>query len=258
MSGTVHSQIDGGVCTLKIENREKRNALSPEILERVAEEVSALQNRGDVRALVITGAGEKAFSSGYDISEFEEGGREDGRELFKEMVEALYDYKYPTVAMINGHVFGGAIEMIAVCDIRIGVDDALFGIPPAKLGVIYGDRGINQVMNHIGPAHTKELLFTGEPITSERAAEIGLLNHAVERDSLETRTYEIAEQIGGNAPISLKGMKRVIRALLEKRSLSDAEKEWVEDMRARAMESDDHEEGVQAFAENREPEFTGQ
>lgn len=257
MSGTVHSQISDGVCTLRIDNQEKRNALSPSILADIASEISSLDGGDDVRALVITGTGEKAFSSGYDISEFEDGGREDGRELFNQMITALYEYEYPTIAMINGHVFGGAIELIAVCDIRIGVEDALFGIPPAKLGVIYGDRGINQVMNHIGPANTKEMLFTGEPIDAERAADIDLLNHAVERDALKDRTYEIAEQIGGNAPLSLKGMKRVIRALLEKRSLNKAEKEWLEEMRAEAMESEDHKEGVEAFAENREPEFVG-
>lgn len=257
MSGTVHSQISEGVCTLRIDNQEKRNALSPSILDDIATEISSLEERDDVRALVLTGTGEKAFSSGYDISEFEEGGREDGRELFNQMITSIYEYKYPTIAMINGHVFGGAMELIAVCDIRVAVDDALFGIPPAKLGLIYGDRGINQVMNHIGPANTKEMLFTGEPIDAGRAAEIGLLNHAVGRDELERKTYEIAEQIGTNAPLSLKGMKRVIRALLEKRSLSDAEKEWVEEMRAEAMESEDHEEGVEAFSENREPEFVG-
>lgn len=266
MTETVHASIDEGVCTLRIENGGKRNALSPAILRTIADEIDALEGRSDVRALVLTGTGEKAFSSGYDISSFEGDEESDGDDgdgsasggsAFDDAVERLRDYPYPTIAKINGHVFGGAVEVIAACDLRISVDDALFGVTPAKLGLVYGDRGINHVMHHVGPAVTKELLFTGEPIDAERALDVGLLNHAVDRSALDERTDEITGQITSNAPKSLRGMKRIVRALLEKRSLSDAEREWVGRLRREARESEDHQEGVRAFAENREPEFTG-
>lgn len=257
MSETVHASVDDGICTLRIENSGKRNALSPTVLEDLIAEIEAVEGRDDVRVLVLTGTGEQAFSAGYDISALDDESRAGNAVGFAAGVEAVFEFEYPTIAMINGDTFGGAVELAAVCDLRIAVEGARFAITPAKLGLIYGDRGINHVMHHVGPANTKELLFTGEPIDAERARSIGFLNDVVERPALEERTYGIAETIAGNAPKSLVGMKRIVRALEEKRTLSEAEKEWVDRLRAEAARSDDHAEGLEAFAEGRKPEFEG-
>jgi len=258
MNETLHSEVTDGICTLTIDNQEKRNALSPPILSAIIEQLDVLEDRDDVQVLIFTGAGEKSFSSGYDISELDpDDYYDETRIIYNQVINKIYKHPYPTIAMINGHVFGGAMALISACDLRVAVEDALFAIPPAKLGLIYGDQGINYVMNHLGPANTKELLFTGEPIDAQRANEDGLLNHAEERENLEEKTYKIAEQIASNAPLSLEGMKLIVRALLEKRTLTDIEKEWFDKMRAEAAQSRDHREGLDAFDDNREPDFEG-
>jgi methylmalonyl-CoA decarboxylase len=164
-------------------------------------------------------------------------------------------YTYPVIAMINGDTYGGAMEIIAACDVRIGVEGARFGITPAKIGLVYGGQAINRIMNIIGPAKTKEMLFTANAIHADLAAEIGLLNYVVERQELEDRTYDIAEDIAGNAPLSLRAMKEIIDALLDKRRLSEVEVKWIQQLRDEAFASEDHQEGVQAFDEERQPEF---
>ncbi|SEH17805.1 Enoyl-CoA hydratase/carnithine racemase [Natronorubrum sediminis] len=255
MSGTLHAEADSGICTLTIENTGKRNALSPSILRAIEEEVTTAERRDDTRALVITGSGDRAFSSGYDISEFEAADGDEGGRAFEDAVTSIYEFPYPTIAMINGDTYGGAMELIAVCDLRIAVEDASFAVTPAKLGLVYGDRGINQLMHHIGPANVQELLFTAKSIDADRAGEIGLLNHVVDASNLEDRTYEIASEISTNAPKSLRGMKQVVRALLNKRSLNETEKQFVQRLRDDTRESEDHREGVRAFSEGRKPTF---
>lgn len=255
MSGTLHAEIDNSICTLTIENSGKRNALSPSILRSIETEVTTAEQRDDVRALVVTGSGDRAFSSGYDISEFEAADGDEGAKAFEDAVTSIYEFPYPTIAMINGDTYGGAMELIAVCDLRIAVEDASFSVTPAKLGLVYGDRGISQLMHHVGPANVQELLYTARSIDADRAAEMGLLNHVVDRSDLEDRTYGIASDISANAPKSLRGMKRIVRALLDKQSLNDTEKELVQRLRDEARESEDHREGVRAFSEGREPTF---
>lgn len=257
MNDDVTRTIEDGICTITFSNQGKRNALSPTILEGLVTEIEAIANDNSIRVLILTGQGDKAFSSGYDITEFEESGAADTGASFEDAISSVQNFSFPTIAMINGDTYGGAIELAAVCDIRIAVRDARFGITPAKLGVIYGDNGIKHVMDLIGPAHTKELLFTGESITAPRAAEIGFVNHCVDRQTLKPKTYSMAQTIAGNAPKSLAGMKQIIQSLSAKQSFNDTEKAWVDRIRADAFQSEDHKEGVAAFAEGRSPEFTG-
>ncbi|MCQ4333359.1 enoyl-CoA hydratase/isomerase family protein [Natronomonas sp. F2-12] len=265
MAGEVHVDVDDRVATLTIDNTEKRNALGPPLLAKITDAVRELEERDDVRCLVITGAGEKAFSSGFDISYHQrnyEGGVEgpdvEGEEVgFDEMVDRVKHFDYPVIARINGGTFGGSMHLIAACDFRIAVEDAQFGITPAKLGMIYGGEAIGEIMAHVGPSNVKELLFTAEFIDADRAYDMGLLNDVVPREELDSRTYGMAETIASNAPLSLTGMKEIIRALMDKDSLTDAEKVWAETLEQEAEDSRDHQEGVEAFMEGREPEFEG-
>jgi methylmalonyl-CoA decarboxylase len=256
MSEHVRFERDGAVCTLRIDRPEKRNALSPAMLSAIVDGVESIEGDDDVRTLVITGTG-RAFSAGFDIDEFAGNQREEGQALFDRAIRALTDFSYPTLAMINGDAIGGAVELITACDVRFGVHEARFGITPAKLGIIYGDRGVSRFIDVMGSANTKELLFTGDLVDAERAKEMGLLNHLVEANELEERTYAMAERISSNAPLSLKGIKKVIHTVLDKRSLTDIEQEWVDRLVQEAFESRDHEEAVEAFAEGRGPEFEG-
>jgi methylmalonyl-CoA decarboxylase len=160
--------------------------------------------------------------------------------------------------MVNGDTYGGAVEIIAVCDIRLGVEEARFGITPAKIGLVYGGKAINRVLNLIGPAKTKEMLFTANTIDADHAGDIGLLNYVLKREVLEDRTYEMAENIASNAPFSIRAMKEITDAILAKNQLSQAEVKWVQRLRTQAFESEDYTEGVQAFNEDREPNFQNQ
>lgn len=262
MSGDIHVETDDAVATVTIDNQEKRNALGPPLIAKVIDAFDDLEDRDGVRCVVLTGAGEKAFSSGFDISyhqrHYGEGLEVEGEEGdFADLAERVKHFDYPVVAMINGGTFGGSMYLVAACDLRIAVEEAQFGITPAKLGMIYGGDAIGELMAHVGPANIKEFLFTAEFVGADRAYDMGLLNDVVPREELEPRTYEMAEAIAGNSPLSLIGMKKVVRALMDKDSLTEAERTWVEEMEAEAEESYDHEEGVRAFMEDREPQFEG-
>lgn len=257
MSGTVNVRTDGLVRTVEIDNPDKRNALTPSMLDTIAETFDGLDD-SDVRVAVLTATGTESFSAGFDISQFDEGLSPDETERsFGNAVNSIYECDYPTIAMINGDVIGGGVEVVAACDLRISVEDARYGITPAKLGIIYTDRGVHHFLNGVGAMNTKELLFTADLVGAERVDEMGLLTRLVPREELEETTYDLAENIAGNAPLSLKGMKKVVRAILDKRKLTDAERRWVRGLREEAYDSRDHAEAKEAFAEGRTPEFEG-
>lgn len=258
MSGTVHAETEGRICTVTIENEGKRNAIDYAILEELIATFEALEERDESTVVVLRGAGEKAFSAGFDLDIDRSDQTPEQERLWPRMTEAVTGYPYPVIAMVNGDTYGGAMNLIACCDLRVGVYGARFAITPARIGLVYGGRAINRIVGLIGPAKTKELLFTAEPIETDHAVEIGLLNEAVERENLTERTDDVAETIAGNAPLSLRGTKRIVDAILEKGRLSEAERRWVQGLRRRAFESADHAEGVAAFREGREPEFHGE
>lgn len=254
MTGTIDVEQTNSICTITLENEGKRNAITYEMMEELIETITSLEETDDNYVVVIRGAGEKAFSAGFDLSQDRDPDKEP---LWQRVNNQIEGYEYPTIAMINGDTFGGAVELVASCDIRIAREGARFGITPAKIGIVYGPQAITRVINLVGAAKTKELLFTAEPIDAGHAHEIGLLNHLVTEEELESRTYDMAETIASNAPLSLKYMKQIISAIQANRELSETEIEWAMDLRQEAFDSRDHEEGVEAFSEGREPEFEG-
>lgn len=254
MSGTVRSEAAGNVCTLTLENEGKRNAISYSMLASLYDQIERIERSDDPVVLVLRGSGEKAFSAGADLTEAREQERSD---LWERMGPTIRTYPYPTIALVNGHAFGGAVDLIASCDIRIGAADAKFGITPAKLGIVYDPTSIDRVMRVIGQAKTKELLFTGEAIDAEHAHEIGLLNHVFPPDVLESHTYEMAETIASNAPLSLAYMKEIIHDIQADRGISERTVERGRALRDEAFASEDYAEGVEAFSEGRAPNFRG-
>lgn len=254
MSGSIETHIEDGICTMTLKNEGKRNAISYPMIDTAIDEINELEGMDDDYVLVITGAGDKAFSAGFDLTQDRDSEKET---WWKELNETIESYEYPTIARINGDTYGGAIEIISACDIRIGVKTARFGITPAKIGIVYSPEAITRVIRLVGTAKAKELLFTGNPIKGEHAYEIGLLNYVVESDDLDQEAYDMASTIASNAPISLKSMKKIIAAINDTNTLSRAEREWGRSMRTEAFESRDYQEGVEAFSENRQPEFEG-
>jgi enoyl-CoA hydratase/carnithine racemase len=242
------------VARLTIDNPAKRNALDHAILDAIAATVREL----DARCLLITAAG-PVFSAGYDIGglprdEFAHRAESLVAHPFHDAIEALEAFPFPVVAALNGHAIGGGLELALSCDLIVAAEDALVGMPPAKLGLIYSHTGLKKFIDIIGVAHTNELFFTGRNIDAERAAAIGLVNHVV--DDAEEAALSLAAEIAANAPISLKGNKRIIRTLREvpQKLPDDLERELIE-LRESCFYTEDFREGVRAFGEKRAPEW---
>jgi enoyl-CoA hydratase/carnithine racemase len=245
-----------GVARLTIANPDRRGALDHEILDTLADHARTLE----ARCLVIRGSGE-VFSAGYDIGnleeqEFEESAARLVAHPFQDAIEALEAYRYPVVAEINGHAIGGGLELALTCDIRLAAREAKFGMPPARLGLIYSHTGLAKFIDACGAANTAELFFIGEPVEAHRAERMGLVNELVDRDELEGRVLTLAAAIAANAPLSLAGNKRVIRTLRARPLSPEAERELIE-LRESCFASDDFREGVRAFAEKRKPVWRG-
>jgi enoyl-CoA hydratase/carnithine racemase len=159
--------------------------------------------------------------------------------------------------MINGHAFGGGLELAVTCDLRISVDNALFGMPPAKLGVIYPYSGIRKFLNLVGIGYTKELFLVGRNINAGRAEKIGLVNYVLPRSELEEFTYKLASEICENAPLSMSTMKEMINAWQRNQSIGPHDEETIKEMILKVQESEDYKEGQKAFGEKRKPKFQG-
>ena len=244
------------VARLTISNPERRGALDHELLDALAESARSL----DVRCLIIRGTGE-VFSAGYDLGNLEGQKFEEAAERlvappFPEAIAALDAYPYPIVAQLGGHAIGGGLELALTCDLRVAAAGIKLSMPPAKLGLIYSHTGLRRFVEVCGVARTAELFFTGHAVDSERAERMGLVNEVVEPERLEERVLELATEIAGNAPLSLAGNKRVLRALRDPRLPEELERELIE-LRESCFRSEDFREGVRAFAEKRKPVWRG-
>jgi enoyl-CoA hydratase/carnithine racemase len=245
-----------GVARLTISNPERRGALDHELLDALAEHSRTL----DARCLVIRGSG-SVFSAGYDIGNLEDADFEETAEQlvahpFHNAIGTLESYRYPVIGQINGHAIGGGLELALTCDIRIAARGVKLGMPPAKLGLIYSHTGLLKFMQACGPANTAELFFVGRNVEVERAERMGLVNQVVEPDELDDRALELAAEIAANAPLSLAGNKRVLRALRAHTLPEELERELI-DLRESCFRSEDFREGVRAFAEKRRPVWRG-
>jgi enoyl-CoA hydratase/carnithine racemase len=244
------------IARLTIAHPERRGALDHELLDALADSARSLE----ARCLVIRGTGE-VFSSGYDIGnlqeqEFSEAAERLVAHPFHDAIEALDAYPYPIVAQLGGHAIGGGLELAVTCDLRIAAAGIKVSMPPAKLGLIYSHTGLRRFVEVCGVARTAELFFTGHAVTSERAEQWGLVNEVVEPERLEPRVLEVATEIAGNAPLSLAGNKRVLRALRDPRLPDELERELIE-LRESCFRSEDFREGVRAFVEKRKPVWRG-
>jgi enoyl-CoA hydratase/carnithine racemase len=245
-----------GVARLTIANPQRRGALDHEILDALARHARSL----DARCLIVRGSG-AVFSAGYDIGNLEDQQFEESAERlvahpFHDAIEALEAYRYPVVGEINGHAIGGGLELALTCDIRVAARGAKLGMPPARLGLIYSHTGLAKFIDACGAANTAELFFVGDNVGAERGARMGLVNEVVDRDQLEERVLALAGSIAANAPLSLEGNKRVIRALRARPLPPEVERELIA-LRESCFSSEDFREGVRAFAEKRRPVWRG-
>jgi enoyl-CoA hydratase/carnithine racemase len=248
-----------GVLRLTISNPAKRNALDQAILDAIA---VVLRDLGDARAVVLTGAG-GMFSSGYDIGDIPEDVFAEKAEAlvahpFTAAVEALEDCEIPTVAALPGHTIGGGLELALACDLRVATDGIALGMPPAKLGLVYSHTGLRRFVDAIGAPRTRELFLTARNIDTRTALTWGLVNQVVGASDLESAALDLAQDLAANAPLSVRGNKRVLRELLaaEGRLDPEVQRELIE-LREASFHSEDMREGVRAFGEKRPARWKG-
>ena len=249
------------VARLTLNRPDSRNALDHELLDGIAAAMPDLDRGIDVRCVMITGAG-NAFSAGYDIAEIpSESFERDAEALvahpFQAALDAVAAHPWPVVAAINGHALGGGLELTLTCDLRISARGAKLGMPPAKLGLIYGHTGLRRFIDAIGVPRTKELFLTGRNLDAERAEEIGLVHQVVDDADIERASLELAAEIAANAPLSMKGNKHAIDTLNSYPRLTEAQERELIELRESCFASEDFREGIAAFAEKRKPDWKG-
>lgn len=257
----------GRVGALLLNSPKKRNALNAGRLLEIRQELRRFSEDDSIRTVIIRGAGEEAFCSGYDIGALTgdkgEAANPSARESnafapFEKTVEAIADYPYPVIAMLNGYAFGGGCELAVACDLRVGGEHIRMGMTPARIGMIYTPKGLLRFIRTIGLSKTKEIFFTGRTYDAWAAKEMGLLDYLVPSADLERFTYDLADEIAGNAPLSLRGIKRILNLILrsDDRMDPDGVKE-AEQIVAGVLQSRDLKEGQAAFLEKRSPQFRG-
>jgi enoyl-CoA hydratase len=254
------SRKEGRVGYVIFNNPERHNAVSLEMWEATARMLESFGRDDEVRVVVLTGAGGKAFVSGADISKFEdERANEEAVARYNKTVEranaAIYDYPKPTIAMIRGYCIGGGVGLSLCCDLRICSDNSRFAVPAAKLGLGYAYPGLKKLVDVVGPSFAKEIFYTARQFDAEEARMMGLVNRVVPADALEGYVKTYAEMIGDNAPLTVATTKFVIGQVVKEDSQRDLEK--CREMVTQCFESKDYVEGRRAFMEKRKPVFTG-
>ncbi len=249
------------VTRVTISNPERRNALDHEILDALAETLPSLDHGIETRCVLVTGA-PPVFSAGYDIAAipadtFERDAEALVAHPFHAAMEAIANHPWPVVAAINGHCLGGGLELAITCDLRICASGAMLGMPPAKLGLIYGHTGLRRFIDTVGLARTKELFLTGRNYEATRAEGLGLVNEVVSDNRLEAESVDLAAEIAANAPLSVRGNKQAIGLLNACPVLSDQQEASLITLRESSFASEDFREGIQAFADKRKPDWTG-
>jgi enoyl-CoA hydratase len=251
---------EGRVGIMTFNNPEKHNAVSYEMWEAAEVILEDFAADPEVRVIVLTGAGGKAFVSGADISKFEsERASLEATQRYNTLIERLYDRIYtidkPTIAMIRGYCIGGGLNLAICCDMRFATPTSRFALPAAKLGLGYGYSGLRKYVETLGPAVTKEIFFTGRQIGAEEALRWGMLNHVVADDALEQTVMDTANVIADNAPLTIKGIKiSTVEAL---RDPANRDLGRAAEAVAACFASQDYIEGRQAFMAKRKPNFTG-
>jgi enoyl-CoA hydratase len=253
-------EVADAVAVVTLNNPAKRNALSRDMRAALPGLLEALQADAEVRVVVLTGTGDKAFASGADISEFADMRTSpDARAEYDRVAETLNrswaSLDKPLIAMIRGFCIGGGLFTALQADIRIASDDSQFGVPAARLGLGPGFASVKTMMNLIGPARTSEILFSAQRFPAAEALRMGLVNRVVPAASLRDQTMSLARSIADNAPLTVAACKAVIREA--DRSPDQRDMARVKAMTEACFQSDDYREGQRAFAEKRPPAFTG-
>ncbi len=257
MSPVVRVERDGAVAILTVDRPEKRNALNAAVRAELVAALDELRGDAEVRVLVVTGAGEKAFVAGADIGEFAERTPLEQRTVMtgRRVFDEIAAYPKPVIAMINGFALGGGCELALACDLRVAADTAKLGQPEINLGIIPGGGGTQRLPRVVGTGQAMRLILSGEIIDAAEALRIGLVDVVHPAAELRERTLELARGMATKSPVALQMAKSAVRAAAEMPMAGGLAYET--ELFATCFASDDKREGVAAFLEKRTPMFGG-
>jgi enoyl-CoA hydratase/carnithine racemase len=256
MADEILVSVADGIATVTMNRPAQRNAMNRALLEGLRRSFDDLDDRRDVRVIVVRGAG-PAFCAGMDLKEMEaRGGAADPEADVVQVLQRVERSRPPSIAMVNGDAIAGGCELALHCDLRVMAEHARIGMPLARIGLVVPFTLGQKLVEIIGPAHTRHLLFTGRPLEARRAYEIGMVHQVVPEAQVETATYALARVIADNAPLSLAGMKATIQRTLGTRD--GIAHDDLDALARAARSSADASEGRRAMLEKRRPVFRGE
>jgi enoyl-CoA hydratase/carnithine racemase len=248
--------IAEGKATVRLNRPAEHNRIEPADLDALVEIFDRVDREGAIRVLVITGTG-KSFSSGFHIGALGEKKDPNAKPYdphgFERMVDRLESLRVPTIAALNGGVYGGSTDLALACDFRIGIEQTRMFMPATRLGIVYYESGLRRYVSRLGVNNAKRLFLTAEPVEAQELLRMEYLTEIVPADQLMTRVDALASQIAANAPLSIAATKKALNDTAAGRLVRDQ----LEAARTMCAKSDDHKEGLKAWAEKRKPVFQG-
>lgn len=253
----IQTSFNENIGTITFNNYEKRNSLSKDFINEIIEALDNLINKKARAVILRAPKGVKVWSAGHDVKELSGPGRDplSYNDPLEQLLRAVERFPAPVIAMIEGGVWGGACELALTSDIIIAAHSATFAITPARLGVPYNSAGILHFLNILPINIVKEMFFTAQPIDAERALRIGILNHLVPAEELESFTFDMAKKIAANSALSISVIKEQLRLLSKAHPLSPETFERIQGLRRLVYDSNDYKEGIKAFMEKRIPVY---
>lgn len=252
-------EIKGSIGTIILNNDEKRNSLNQELMSEMIQVLEDFEKQ-NIRVIIIRSqAGSKVWSAGLSINELPEPGTDPlpYNHPLEEILRKIENSSAPVIAMIEGSAWGGGCDLAFTCDILIGSPKCSFAITPAKIGVPYNASGLSHFLNIVELNIAKEMFFTAKPIKAQRAYNLGIINHLIETEELESFTYNMAEEIAQNSPLAISIIKKQLNLLGEAHAINPQHFEEIANLRAEAYSSSDFLEGRNAFLEKRKAVFKG-
>jgi len=257
VTNEIYIEKNGYIATLVINRPEKRNSLSREMFQAIVNELHHLSSDPSIKLLIVRGVNEVAFSSGADISEFLDiryaaDNAKAYNDLALRAIDALYKFQHPTIAMIQGLAIGGGLELANACDFRMATPKSKLGITAANIGIVYNLESTKRLINIVGVAKAKEILYTANILTAEEGKSIGLITALHEPEDIENATLQFAEHLLSKSSVANAGIKKIIQAFVDG---ENKENDVLAQIILDSFSSDDYNEGIQAFLNKRKPIF---
>jgi methylmalonyl-CoA decarboxylase len=256
----IDAEVIDNIGTICLNNPERRNALSQELVQDIVQTLHEFKERKIAVVILRAADGCKVWSAGHDITELPQARRDPlgYHDSLEKLLRAVQKYPGPVIAMVHGSVWGGACDLVMTCDIIVGDETSSFAITPAKLALPYNASGILHFLNRVGLNIAKEMFFSADPVTAERAERVGILNHLVPSGKLLEFTMELAGRMATRSALAISVIKEQFNLLAGAHPIAPDVFERIQGLRRQVYDSRDYEEGVKSFLDKRTPVFKGE